>query len=66
MYVGHNIKKYVYKMGSQQLEESKEEQDIEVSVTSNLKSTAQCGKAARTGQTVLSQLSKAFHYRDTR
>jgi ribonuclease P/MRP protein subunit RPP40 len=34
-------------------------------VTRTLKSAAQCGKAARTGQTVLGQLSRAFHYRDS-
>jgi hypothetical protein len=51
-------------MGGQQLEETEEERDIGVSVTRTLKSAAQCGKAARTGQTVLGQLSRAFHYRD--
>ncbi len=64
MHVGHNNKKHVYTMGGQQLEETEEERDIGVSVTRTLKSAAQCGKAARTGQTVLGQLSRAFHYRD--
>jgi hypothetical protein len=52
MHVGHNNKKHVYTMGGQQLEETEEERDIGVSVTRTLKSAAQCGKAARTGQTV--------------
>lgn len=29
-----------------------------------MKPSAQCKKAARTGQTVLGQLTRAFHYRD--
>ena len=33
-------------------------------VTKNLKPSSQCAKAARTAQTVLSQLTRAFHYRD--
>ncbi len=33
-------------------------------MSKNLKPSAQCAKAARTAQTVLSQLTRAFHYRD--
>jgi ribonuclease P/MRP protein subunit RPP40 len=33
-------------------------------VSKNLKPASQCKKAARTAQTVLSQISRAFHYRD--
>ncbi len=33
-------------------------------MTKNLKPSSQCAKAARTAQTVLSQLTRAFHYRD--
>ena len=33
-------------------------------MTSNLKPSAQCSKAARTAQAVLGQLSRAFHFRD--
>jgi hypothetical protein len=64
MHVGHNNRKHVYTMGGQQLEETEEERDIGVSVMRTLKPAAQCGKAARTGQMVLGQLSRAFHYRD--
>ena len=41
-----------------------EERDIGVMVTNNMKPTAQCTKAARTAQAVLSQISRAFHSRD--
>jgi hypothetical protein len=32
-------------------------------MSKSLKPSAQCGKAARTAQTVLSQMARAFHYR---
>jgi hypothetical protein len=51
-------------MKGQVLEETKEEKDIGVTVTSNLKPTAQCTRAAKTAQTVLGQISRTFHYRD--
>jgi ribonuclease P/MRP protein subunit RPP40 len=35
-----------------------------VNMTSSLKPSQQCKKAARTAQTVLSQLARAFHFRD--
>ena len=35
-----------------------------VVMSATLKPKAQCAKAARTTQTVLSQIARAFHYRD--
>ena len=43
---------------------TEEERDIGVMISRNLKPSSQCLKAARTAQTVLSQISRAFHYRD--
>jgi hypothetical protein len=41
------------------------EKDIVVTITENLnKPTKQCAKAAEMAQTVLGQISRAFHYRD--
>ncbi len=40
------------------------ERDIGVSEIQNLKHVDQCKKAARTADTVLSQLTRAFHFRD--
>ena len=51
-------------MNGQVLEETKEERDIGVIVSANMKSTAQCSQAAQTAQRVLGQLARAFHYRD--
>ncbi len=51
-------------MGGQKLATTAEERDIGVTITENLKPTAQCAKAAKTAQMVLGQISKAFHYRD--
>ncbi len=64
MYVGHNNTKQAYYMNGHQLERTEAERDIGVSVAQNLKQEDQCKKAARTAQTVLSQLTRAFHFRD--
>jgi ribonucleases P/MRP protein subunit RPP40 len=64
MHMGHQNPAFNYTMKGQVLEETKEEKDIGVMVTSNLKPTAQCARAAKMAQTVLGQLSRTFHYRD--
>jgi ribonucleases P/MRP protein subunit RPP40 len=46
------------------LDKTKEEMDIGVTITDNLKPAAQCARAARTAQAVLGQITRAFHYRD--
>jgi ribonuclease P/MRP protein subunit RPP40 len=43
---------------------TEEERDIGVNAMKSLKQSAQCKKAARTAQTVLSQISRAFHFWD--
>jgi hypothetical protein len=48
-------------VGGQVLAETKEEKEIGVTVTSNLKPLAQCAKWAKT---VLGQIGRAFHYGD--
>ena len=64
MHVGFNNQRYTYTMSGEQLEVTEEERDIGVNMTSSLKPSQQCKKAARTAQTVLSQLARAFHFRD--
>jgi hypothetical protein len=64
MHMGHKNPKHVYQMNGQELEVTAEERDIGVMVADNLKPSAQCAKAARTAQSVLGQLTRAFHYRD--
>jgi hypothetical protein len=51
-------------MEGQQLEVIEVERDIGVNVAKRLKQASQCQKAARMAQEVLSQISRAFHYRD--
>jgi ribonucleases P/MRP protein subunit RPP40 len=51
-------------MSGQQVEVREEERDVGVIMTSSLKSSQQCKKAARTAQAVISQLARAFHFRD--
>jgi hypothetical protein len=64
MHLGHGNAKHEYRMGGQVLQSVDTETDIGVKISKNLKPSEQCWKAAQTGQTVLSQLARAFHYRD--
>jgi hypothetical protein len=64
MHIGHNNIRQEYFMNGEQLGVTEEERDIGVLVSKNLKPNSQCSKAARTAQTVLSQISRSFHYRD--
>jgi hypothetical protein len=64
MHMGHQNPEHKFSMRGKELETTCEEKDIGVAVTSNLKPSAQCAKAAKTAQTLLGQLSRAFHYRD--
>jgi hypothetical protein len=51
-------------MAGQQLEATREEKDLGVIVSENLKPAAQCAKAAKTAKTVLGQIARAFQYWD--
>ena len=64
MHLGHSNPQYQYKMGSKVLGNTETERDIGVLVSSNMKPSKQCQKAARTAGAVLGQISRAFHYRD--
>jgi hypothetical protein len=64
MHLGFTNTGHSYSMNNQQLTETEEERDIGVCMASNLKPSAQCAQAARAAQTVLSQITRAFHYRD--
>ena len=57
MHIGRNNPESVYSMDGHQLEVSEVERDIGVMMTSSLKPSAQCAKAARTAQAVLGQIS---------
>jgi hypothetical protein len=64
MHLGRNNPRATYEMCGTQLEVTREEKDIGVVITDNLKPAAQCARAARTAQTVLGQITRAFKYRD--
>jgi hypothetical protein len=64
MHFGINNKKCQYVMGGQVLETTKEERDIGVIVTDDLKPAAQCARAAKTASTVLGQITRSFQYRE--
>jgi hypothetical protein len=64
MHLGRKNNNYDYEMAGQKLEKTREEKDLGVIMSDNLKPAAQCAKAAKTAQTVLGQISRAFQYRD--
>ena len=64
MHVGPRNMQYNYSMNNMVLDTTKEERDLGVVMSATLKPKAQCAKAARTAQTVLSQIARAFHFRD--
>jgi hypothetical protein len=64
MHLGHNNPGHIFTMKNQQLETTEIERDIGVNVSNSLKPSLQCAQAAKTAQSVLSQISRAFHYRD--
>ncbi len=64
MHIGRHNQRQEYTMGGQVLDTTEEERDIGVQMSSNLKPSGQWGKAARTANSVLGQVSRAFHYRD--
>jgi hypothetical protein len=64
MHLGHGNPNHKFSMQGVELKETREEKDIGVTVTDNLRPTDQCATAARTAQIVLGQISRAFHYRD--
>lgn len=64
MHMGRNNPKFSYTMAGKSLLETMEEKDIGVKIANNLKPSSQCAAAAKTAQGVLSQITRAFHYRD--
>ena len=64
MHVGHTNPGHDYHMSDVNLATTKEERDLGVIMSRNLKPGPQCAKAARTAQMVLGQLARAFHFRD--
>ena len=60
---------YTYTMGGFApagvvLEAVEEEKDVGVMITTNLKPSIQCAKAAKKANQVLGQMARALHYRD--
>jgi hypothetical protein len=64
MHIGANNPGYDYYMRGTKLGTTEEERDIGVTITKNLKPSAQCSKAAGRATAVLGQIRRNFHYRD--
>ena len=66
LHVGRSNPKHVYTMNGIQLEETEKERDIGILINKDLKPASQCAEAARRAGAVLTQITKAFMYRDRR
>ncbi len=66
MRVGKNNPEYEYTMRSTALSKTDEERDIGVTISKNMKPSAQCEKAAGRAMSVLNHIRRNFHYRDVR
>jgi hypothetical protein len=64
MHLGNHNPGHKFTMRGTALQETQEERDIGVSISSDLRISAQCARAAKTAQAVLGQILHAFHYRD--
>jgi Reverse transcriptase (RNA-dependent DNA polymerase) len=64
MHLGRRNAKHDYVMAGAVLEKTREEKDLGVLISDNLKPADQCAQIAKTAQIVLGQISRAFQYRD--
>lgn len=66
LHLGRNNEKHVYNMNGIDLQAVETERDIGVLMSSNLKPSLQCTQAANRASAILTQISRAFMYRDRR
>ena len=64
MHLGKHNQKYSYNMNGVELKAVEEETDVGIKLANNLKPGLQCAAAAGKAKFVLSQVSRAFHFRD--
>ena len=64
LHVGRNNKKFEYFMNGEKLDSLDSERDIGVIIDKSLKPSLQCAEAARRASSILTQITRAFHYRD--
>jgi hypothetical protein len=64
MHVGARNARYPYSMNGNRLDTITEEKDVGVKITSDMKPRKHCEEAANRANGVLSQIARAFHFRD--
>ena len=64
LHVGRNNLNHIYTMNGTALEVTAVERDISVKISSNLKPSAQCIETSRRAGAILTQITRAFLYRD--
>ena len=63
MHVGRHNQRFDYVMARQNLTKVEEEKDLDIWMSTNLKPSLQCLKAATAANQVLGQMARTFHYR---
>ena len=66
MHIGRGNPMYQYSMNGTPLQVCEGERDIGVQISNTLKPATQCAEAARRANAILTQISRAFMYRDRR
>lgn len=64
LHVGKSNPKQEYTMNGSPLAETVKERDIGVNITNDLKPSSHCAESARRANAILTQISRAFMYRD--
>ena len=64
MHVGRNNQRLPYTMSGQQMKTTEVEKDLGVMISRDMKPSQHCAKAAKSGNSTLGQISRAFHYRN--
>ena len=66
LHLGRSNARHQYTMGSRVIQPADKEKDVGILITDNLKPSQQCVEASRRATTILYQISKSFHYRDSK
>ncbi len=63
LHIGKKNERFSYTIDGKRIEETEEEKDLGVLITTDLKPTRHCEKAAASANAALGMINKAFHYR---
>ena len=64
VHIGHNNSRTSYFLNNELLVAEDSEKDVGVQISSSLKPSSHCIKAAQTATQILGQVTRSFHFRD--